>query len=98
NIIERLDPSLHAGVKKVLRQAWDSPTAEQARRRRATARCREGGQPDLGALSVEKHPHKTFIGMIERGLRLPWLSFQSNRADRSQANDHQLYRESISAL
>jgi hypothetical protein len=25
NIIERLDPSLHAGVKKVLRQAWDSP-------------------------------------------------------------------------
>ena len=28
NIIERLDPSLHAGVKKVLRQAWDSPTAE----------------------------------------------------------------------
>src|SRR5450830_733952 len=30
NIIERLDPSLHAGVKKVLRQAWDSPTAEQA--------------------------------------------------------------------
>ena len=32
NIIERLDPSLHAGVKKVLRQAWDSPTAEQAER------------------------------------------------------------------
>jgi hypothetical protein len=30
NIIERLDPSLHASVKKVLRQAWDSPTAEQA--------------------------------------------------------------------
>jgi len=28
NIIERLDPSMHAGVKKVLRQAWDSPTAE----------------------------------------------------------------------
>src|SRR5262249_10569585 len=26
NIIERLAPSLHAGVKKVLRQAWDSPT------------------------------------------------------------------------
>ena len=26
NIIERLDPSLYAGVKKVLRQAWDSPT------------------------------------------------------------------------
>lgn len=32
NIIERLDPSMHAGVKKVLRQAWDSPTAEQAER------------------------------------------------------------------
>jgi len=32
NIIERLDPALHAGVKKVLRQAWDSPTAEQAER------------------------------------------------------------------
>src|SRR5260370_25135415 len=31
-IIDRLDPSLHAGVKKVLRQAWDSPTAEQAER------------------------------------------------------------------
>jgi len=32
NIIERLDLSLHAGVKKVLRQAWDSPTGEQAER------------------------------------------------------------------
>jgi len=32
NIIERLDPSLHVGVKKVLRQAWDSPAAEQAER------------------------------------------------------------------
>ncbi|MGQ0663656.1 MAG: IS256 family transposase [Pseudomonadota bacterium] len=32
NIIERLDPALHAGVKKVLRQAWDSPTADQAER------------------------------------------------------------------
>ena len=33
NIVERLDPSLHAGVvKKVLRQAWGSPTAEQAER------------------------------------------------------------------
>src|SRR5215475_14165976 len=32
NIIERLDRSLHASVKKVLRQAWDSPTAEQAER------------------------------------------------------------------
>jgi putative transposase len=32
NIVERLDPSLHAGVRKVLRQAWDSPSAEQAER------------------------------------------------------------------
>ena len=32
NIIERLRPSLHTSVKKVLRQAWDSPTAEQAER------------------------------------------------------------------
>jgi len=40
NIIERLDPSLHAGVKKVLRQAWDSPTAEQAERILAAARSR----------------------------------------------------------
>jgi transposase-like protein len=32
NIIERLDPSLHTAVKKVLRQAWDSPTVEQAER------------------------------------------------------------------
>src|ERR1700680_5097083 len=32
NIIERLDPSLHAGVKKVMRQAWDSPTAGKAER------------------------------------------------------------------
>jgi hypothetical protein len=32
NIVERLDRSLHAGVKKVLRQAWDSATAEQAER------------------------------------------------------------------
>jgi putative transposase len=32
NIIERLDPSLHTSVNKVLRQAWDSPTAEQAER------------------------------------------------------------------
>jgi hypothetical protein len=34
----------------------------------ATARCLEGRQPTrLGALSLEKHPDKTFIGRIERG-------------------------------
>ena len=32
NIIERLDESLHAGVKKVLRQAWDQDDAEKAER------------------------------------------------------------------
>ena len=32
NIIERLPPALHTGVKKVLRQAWDSQTVEQAER------------------------------------------------------------------
>jgi hypothetical protein len=31
-ITERLDPSLHLGVKKVLRQAWDSASAERAER------------------------------------------------------------------
>jgi hypothetical protein len=34
----------------------------------ATAWCLEGRQPArLGALSLEKHPDKTFIGRIERG-------------------------------
>lgn len=32
NIVERLAPELHAGVKKVLRQAWDAKDAEQAER------------------------------------------------------------------
>ena len=32
NIIERLDVSLHAGVKKVLRQAWDQEDADKAER------------------------------------------------------------------
>ena len=32
NIIERLDVSLHAGVKKVLRQAWDQKDADKAER------------------------------------------------------------------
>ncbi len=32
NIIERLDVSLHAGVKKVLRQAWEQKDADRAER------------------------------------------------------------------
>ncbi len=32
NIIERLDESLHAGVKKTLRQAWDQDDAQKAER------------------------------------------------------------------
>ena len=32
NIIERLDPSLHAGVKKGAPRQWDSPTVQQAER------------------------------------------------------------------
>ena len=46
NIIERLDPSLHAGVKKVLRQAWDSPD------------CRAGqaGSQEPGAAARSRCP------------------------------------------
>jgi hypothetical protein len=32
NVSVPSDPSLHAGVRKVLRQAWDSPSVEQAER------------------------------------------------------------------
>ncbi len=32
NIIERLDESLHTGVKKALRQAWDQDDADKAER------------------------------------------------------------------
>ena len=32
NIVERLDVSLHASVKKVLRQAWDQKDADKAER------------------------------------------------------------------
>jgi hypothetical protein len=54
NIIERLDPSLHAGVKKVLRQAWDSPTAEQAERvLRNLARRLEHDAPGVSASILE---------------------------------------------
>jgi putative transposase len=54
NIIERLDPSLHAGVQKVLRQAWDSPTAEQAERvLRILARRLDHDAPGVSALIHE---------------------------------------------
>jgi len=54
NIIERLGPSLHAGVKKVLRQAWDSPTAEQAERvLRNLARRLDHDAPGVSASILE---------------------------------------------
>ena len=54
NIIERLDPSLHAGVRKVLRQAWDSPTAEQAERvLRNLARRLDHDAPGVSASILE---------------------------------------------
>jgi hypothetical protein len=52
----------------------------------------------LGALGLEKHPDKTFIGRIERGFDFLGLSFQSGWAGHSQADNHELYREGISAL
>jgi transposase-like protein len=54
NIVERLDPSLHAGVKKVLRQAWDSATAEQAERvLRNLARRLDHDAPGVSASILE---------------------------------------------
>ena len=54
NIVERLDRSLHAGVKKVLRQAWDSPTAEQAERvLRNLARRLDHNAPGVSASILE---------------------------------------------
>src|SRR6266481_6175060 len=54
NIIERLDLSLHAGVKKVLRQAWDSPTGEQAERvLRNLARRLDHDAPGVSASILE---------------------------------------------
>src|SRR5262249_38206197 len=54
NIVERLDASLHAGVKKVLRQAWDSPTAEQAERvLRNLARRLDHDAPGVSASILE---------------------------------------------
>jgi len=45
-----------------------------------------GTNPMLEALGLEKHPD------------LSWLSFQSGRANRSQAEAQQLHREDISDL
>jgi transposase-like protein len=54
NIIERLDPSLHAGVRKVLRQAWDSPSVEQAERvLRNLARRLDHDAPGVSASILE---------------------------------------------
>jgi hypothetical protein len=54
NVVERLDRSLHAGVKKVLRQAWDSPTAEQAERvLRNLARRLDHDAPGVSASILE---------------------------------------------
>ena len=54
NIIERLDPSLHAGVRKVLRQAWDCPSVEQAERvLRNLARRLDHDAPGVSASILE---------------------------------------------
>ena len=54
NIIERLDPSLHPGAKKVLRQAWDSVSAEQAERvLRNLARRLDHDAPGVSASILE---------------------------------------------
>ena len=52
----------------------------------------------LGALGLEKHPDKTFIGKIERGFDLSTLSFQPGGAEGGQADLSQLHREGIPAL
>ena len=54
NIIERLDQSLHAGVKKALRQAWDQDDAEKAERLlRNLARRLELEAPGVSASILE---------------------------------------------
>jgi Transposase, Mutator family len=55
NVIGRLDPLLHAGVKKVLRQAWDSSTDEQAERvLRNLARRLDHEAPGVSASILEE--------------------------------------------
>jgi len=54
NIIERLDVSLHAGVKKVLRQAWDQEDADKAERLlRSLARRLEREAPGVAGSILE---------------------------------------------
>ena len=54
NIIERLPPALHAGVKKSLRQAWDCPTADHAERLvRNLARRLEHDHPGVSGSILE---------------------------------------------
>ena len=54
NIIERLDESLHAGVKKALRQAWDQDDADKAERLlRNLARRLELEAPGVSASILE---------------------------------------------
>lgn len=54
NIIERLAPELHAGVKKVLRQAWDATDADQAERMlKNLARRLEHEEPGVSGSILE---------------------------------------------
>ena len=54
NIIERLDVSLHAGVKKALRQAWDQDDADKAERLlRNLARRLEHEEPGVSGSILE---------------------------------------------
>ena len=54
NIIERLDKSLHAGVKKVLRQAWEATDAVQAERMlKNLARRLEQEEPGVSGCILE---------------------------------------------
>jgi transposase-like protein len=54
NIVERLDESLHAGVKKALRQAWDQDDADKAERLlKNLARRLEHREPGVSASILE---------------------------------------------
>jgi transposase-like protein len=54
NIVERLAPELHAGVKKVLRQAWDAKDADQAERMlKNLARRLEHEEPGVSGSILE---------------------------------------------
>lgn len=54
NIVERLDVSLHAGVKKALRQAWDQDDADKAERLlRNLARRLEHEEPGVAGSILE---------------------------------------------